>query len=214
MWSLASVVSDSLQPHGLYAARLLCPWDSPGKNTGVCCHSLIQGMFPTQGWILHLLCLLPPALAGRFFSTSTTWKALDPCMHIWIFLQDILLEYGPQVKTVLRFWIYNLQFGKSFLQHCFLGFWDTIIFTHWLFLYPLLDSFFIPSKHLNVWNAQSAVLGTLSTIGFLYDFSWSHDFQIYISSLNLSLNFSLSWYLMGISMLTCIRSVFLFLPHS
>jgi len=29
-------------------ARLLCPWDSPGKNTGVGYHSLLQGIFPTQ----------------------------------------------------------------------------------------------------------------------------------------------------------------------
>ena len=33
----------------MYPARLLCPWDSPGKNTGVGCHSLLQGIFPTQG---------------------------------------------------------------------------------------------------------------------------------------------------------------------
>ena len=38
--------------------RLLCPWDSPGKNTGVGCHSLLQGIFPTQGSNTHLLCLL------------------------------------------------------------------------------------------------------------------------------------------------------------
>ena len=31
------------------ATRLLCPWDSPGKNTGVGCHFLLQGIFPTQG---------------------------------------------------------------------------------------------------------------------------------------------------------------------
>ena len=30
-------------------ARLLCPWDSPGKNTGVGCHALLQGIFLTQG---------------------------------------------------------------------------------------------------------------------------------------------------------------------
>ena len=29
--------------------RLLCPWASPGKNTGVGCHFLLQGIFPTQG---------------------------------------------------------------------------------------------------------------------------------------------------------------------
>ena len=33
-----SVMSDSLRPHGLQLARLLCPWNSPGKNTGVGCH--------------------------------------------------------------------------------------------------------------------------------------------------------------------------------
>ena len=43
-----SVVSDSLQPHESQPARL-CPWDSPGKNTGVGCHALLQGIFSTQG---------------------------------------------------------------------------------------------------------------------------------------------------------------------
>ena len=38
-------MSDTCDPVG---ARLLCPWGSPGKNTGVGCHSLLQGIFPTQ----------------------------------------------------------------------------------------------------------------------------------------------------------------------
>ena len=42
-----SVMSDSLRPHGLYPPRLLCSWDSPGKNTGMGCHALLQGIFPT-----------------------------------------------------------------------------------------------------------------------------------------------------------------------
>ena len=42
-------MSDSLQPRGLEATRLLCPWDSPGKNTGVGCQALLQGIFPIQG---------------------------------------------------------------------------------------------------------------------------------------------------------------------
>ena len=51
---VASVVSDSA------ALWLLCPWDSPGKNTGVGCHALLQGIFPTQGLNLRrLLHLLP-----------------------------------------------------------------------------------------------------------------------------------------------------------
>ena len=43
-----SVMSNSLRPHGLWSARLLCPRESPGKNTGVGCHALLQGSFPTQ----------------------------------------------------------------------------------------------------------------------------------------------------------------------
>ena len=37
-----SVVSDSSRPHGLQATRLLCPWDFPGKSTGVGCHCLLR----------------------------------------------------------------------------------------------------------------------------------------------------------------------------
>ena len=39
----------TLRPHGLKPDRLLCPWHSPGKNTGAGCHFLLQGIFPTQG---------------------------------------------------------------------------------------------------------------------------------------------------------------------
>ena len=60
-----SVMSNSLRPHGLQPARLLCPWDSPGKNSGVGCHFLLEGIFPTHGlnpgllhcrWTLYCLC--------------------------------------------------------------------------------------------------------------------------------------------------------------
>ena len=49
-----SVVSDSLRPHALQPARLLYPRHSPGKNTGLGCHSLLQGVFLTQGLNLGL----------------------------------------------------------------------------------------------------------------------------------------------------------------
>ena len=60
-----SVESSTLRPHGLQPARLLCPWDCPGKDTGVGCHFLLQGIFPTQGLNPYLT-----ALAGRFFTTE------------------------------------------------------------------------------------------------------------------------------------------------
>ena len=53
-----SVMSNSLQPRGLQSARPICPWNFPGKNAGVGCHFLLQGIFPTQGSNPCLLCLL------------------------------------------------------------------------------------------------------------------------------------------------------------
>ena len=50
-------------------------WDSPGKNTGVDCHALIQGGdLPDPG--IESLSLGSPALAGGFFPTNATWGAL------------------------------------------------------------------------------------------------------------------------------------------
>ena len=59
------VVFDSLQPHGLYPARLLCPWDFPAKNTGVGSLSLLQGLEIEA---------LSPALEGGFFTTEPPGK--------------------------------------------------------------------------------------------------------------------------------------------
>ena len=52
-----SAVFDSLQPHELSPTGLFCPWDISGENAGVGYHSLLQGIFLTQG-----LNLGPPAL--------------------------------------------------------------------------------------------------------------------------------------------------------
>ena len=55
---VCSVMSDYLWHHGLQPTRLLCPWNFPGKNTGLGCHFLPQGIFPIQGSNPSLLCLL------------------------------------------------------------------------------------------------------------------------------------------------------------
>ena len=49
------VMSDSLCPHGLYFARLLCPWDFPGKKTELGCQFPFQAIFPPQWLNPHLL---------------------------------------------------------------------------------------------------------------------------------------------------------------
>ena len=58
-----SVMSDSLQSHELQPARLLCPWNSPDKNTKVGDNSFLQGIFLTQGFkpgLLHCRHILYP----------------------------------------------------------------------------------------------------------------------------------------------------------
>ena len=65
-----SVMSDSLLPYELKPTRLLCPWNSPGKNTGVGCHFLLWGIFPTQESNLCLLHLLHWE-AGSFYHWDT-----------------------------------------------------------------------------------------------------------------------------------------------
>ena len=52
------VLSDFCDPHAPSSTRLFCLWDFPGKNTGVNCHFLLQGLFLTQGSNLSLLHLL------------------------------------------------------------------------------------------------------------------------------------------------------------
>ena len=82
------VMSESSLPCGLEPTRLLCPWDPASKNTGVGCHALFQGTFPTQGSNLGLWCLLlwqtgplslvPPrkpksSFAGSFLTLKGVW---------------------------------------------------------------------------------------------------------------------------------------------
>ena len=62
VWHLENVLKvlvaqqcPTLQFHGLQPTRVLCPWDSPGKNTGVGCCSLLQGIFLTKGLNSDLL---------------------------------------------------------------------------------------------------------------------------------------------------------------
>ena len=66
-----------LQPSGLKPTRLLHPWDSPGKNTGVDCHFLLQGIFPTQG------SNQVSRIGGRRFNLWTTREDECNCVVVW-----------------------------------------------------------------------------------------------------------------------------------
>ena len=56
--AVCSDVSDSLWSHELWPSRLLCLWDFPGKNTGVGCHFLLQGISPTPNSSSRISCQL------------------------------------------------------------------------------------------------------------------------------------------------------------
>ena len=85
-----SVMSSSLFPHGLQPAKLTCPWNSPGKDTGVDNHFHLHRISPTQesNPISYI--------AGRFFNILATreacssskgcyWIHAQSLSHVWLF---------------------------------------------------------------------------------------------------------------------------------
>ena len=84
-----SVMTNSWQPCGLQPTRLLCPWDFPGKSTGVGSHSLLQEIFPTQGSNPGL-----PHLGQIFFYHLSYQKALIP---LWG--RPINIHYMPSLPA-------------------------------------------------------------------------------------------------------------------
>ena len=86
---VASVVSSSFWSHGPEPARLFCPYDSLGKNTGVGSHDFRQGIFPTQG--SNSCLFMSPALAGGFFISCATWE-------VWFLWAPV--NRGTQVCTL------------------------------------------------------------------------------------------------------------------
>ena len=81
-----SVVFNSLRPQGLYPSGLLCPWNSPGKNTGVNCHSLLQGILLTQesksGFLNCSQILYHLNRQGS--PSGFRWGVLFSCMEGWL----------------------------------------------------------------------------------------------------------------------------------
>ena len=77
-----------LWPYGLSPARPLCPWNSPGKNTGVGCHSLLQGIFPTQEsnpGLLHCRQILYCQPARKPGSSHARDQTHVSCPGKWLF---------------------------------------------------------------------------------------------------------------------------------
>ena len=130
--SVNSSVCLTLRPHGLKLTRLLCPWNSPGKDTGVGSHSLLQGIFLIQRWNLGLLHW------GRFFTIWATREAhatlnstellgvsahgiyFPICQEDALFFY-ILFKKFPQLywniidMMLYKFKVYNVMIGYVYL---------------------------------------------------------------------------------------------------
>ena len=83
MCSVALVVSDSLQPHGSWPTRLLCPWDFPRKNTGVGCHAHLQEIFLSQRLNPRLLRLCIAGATGEDVYCISYKLAVVVCRQPW-----------------------------------------------------------------------------------------------------------------------------------
>ena len=92
------VVSDSLWPHGLRFARLLCPWNFSDKNIGVGCHFLPQGIFPTLG-SHHISC--PSRWA--FYC----WTTREVHLFISLPLEQIYCRLTEVFQDWKFFWVCN-----------------------------------------------------------------------------------------------------------
>ena len=117
----------SLRHYRLQPARLLCPWNFPGKNTGVGCHFLLQGKSSNPG--IKSMSVASPELAGRFFITSTTWEPYktEPHKYFPYFLHNIsenkLRQFFVLVISSLFFhnrlliWARSLLIRQQFIYH-------------------------------------------------------------------------------------------------
>ena len=122
-----SAVADSVRPRGLWPARLLHPWDSPGKNTGVGFHSPLQGIFPTQGLNMCLLCplhwqggslpLMPHGKPSTYYeytfnSLKTTHIYFHPVPAGQVLVGSSLRSYKVQIRCDLGLWS-HLKFDRG-----------------------------------------------------------------------------------------------------
>ena len=80
-------------PHGLQLLRLLCPWNSSGKNTGVGRHSLLQGVFPTRKLLCNSLSKGPALYKQRAFCVILIYTVSSSCSLCLCFSRILSTEW-------------------------------------------------------------------------------------------------------------------------
>ena len=110
-----SNMSNSLRVHRLWPARLLCPWDSLGKNTGVGCHAFLQGSSWPRDWtsVSHGSCI-----AGGFFTAEAPGKppCMNMCYHkpiVSVFLHIVFIFFCVRSELIFSLTDWTLPHGET-----------------------------------------------------------------------------------------------------
>ena len=116
-----SVVSASLLLRGPEPARLLCPWNSPGKNTGAGCHFLLHEIFLTQGLnprllpCRQILYRLSYLLEFRSIQTQETWTIISGIVYSILKWSQVfswrlrMKKRGRVIRFPFRLRIFSLE---------------------------------------------------------------------------------------------------------
>ena len=146
-------MSDSVRPHGLQSTRLLRPWDSPGKNSGVGCHFLLQCMKVESESEVAQSCL----------------TLSDP--------MDCSLP-GSSIHGIFRATI--LEWGAIAFSHCF-SYPLLYTFLEWLTLLQHLEC--VWRSMANWWTMEGVIIivsiVTLTYLKNFLRFSWSNHEKMY-----------------------------------
>ena len=103
-------MSNSLWPHGLQPARLLCPWNFPGKkNTGAGCRFILQGIFPTHWFNLGLWCLLHWQTGSLSLVPPGKPSKINIYVFIFVMCKNksgmvLVLTFLSSLSSPLRLW--------------------------------------------------------------------------------------------------------------
>ena len=120
---------------------LLCPWDSPGKNTGVCCHFILQGSSQPKGWTRAAYISY---IVRQILYHWSTWEAhcwpyqVPKCtsysLHLWKYqpLRMFCMVSAMSGHPVIRYFLVIYKIYCLFARHCWLSIpfrsWNTYLF--------------------------------------------------------------------------------------
>ena len=145
------------------------PWDSPGRNTEVGCHFLLQGIFPTQGWNLGISWLTSTIIQGP---RSTSFRAPEPSTHflhlldlqysyclLWLSLEILHYALLPRCSPAFAFYFVLVLSNRSclffvmiYLFQIMERFWGMGTRNHLMFKLFSFNEFFFFFNYDNSWK--------------------------------------------------------------